>query len=50
MVTDPAAPEGAPEEAVYDLDADLAGGVVRALDEGRVGAFGTSSDPCITPT
>lgn len=37
MVTDPAAPEGAPEEAVYDLDADLAGGVVRALAEGRAG-------------
>lgn len=37
MVTDPAAPEDAPEEAVYDLDADLAGGVVRALAEGRAG-------------
>ena len=37
MVTDPADPEGAPEEAVYDLDADLAGGVVRALAEGRAG-------------
>ena len=37
MVTDPVAPEGAPEEAVYDLDADLAGGVVRALAEGRAG-------------
>ena len=36
-MTDPAAPEGTPEEAVYDLDAELADGVVVALAEGRAG-------------
>ena len=35
MVTDPAAPEITPEDAVYDLDADLTEGIVLALAEGR---------------
>jgi magnesium transporter len=37
MVTDNAAPEVTPEDAVYDLDADLTGNVVLALAEGRDG-------------
>jgi hypothetical protein len=37
MVTDPAAPQITPEDAVYDLDADLIGNVVLVLAEGRAG-------------